>query len=249
MSDTIGFLAADWPAPAGIGAGTTLRRGGVSAPPFDTFNLGDRAGDDPAAVAVNRQRLRQALGLPGEPSWLQQVHGAGVVEAGQQAVPEADASVASHGEAVCVVLTADCLPVLLCDRDGRCFGAAHAGWRGLAAGVLEATVARLPSPPDQIMAWLGPAIGAHNFEVGEDVRQAFCRTCVDDASAFVPAAQVGKYRADIYALARNRLARAGLAGDSVYGGGLCTIDDQARFYSYRRSSTTGRMASLVWRSR
>lgn len=244
MPDEIGFLAADWSAPAHIRAGTTLRSGGVSAAPFDSFNLGDRAGDDPAVVVENRRRLRAHLALPSDPAWLYQVHGAGVADADRAINSAADASVATRGDAVCAVLTADCLPVLFCDQDGTCWGAAHAGWRGLAGGVLEATIAALPAAPNRLMAWFGPSIGAHNFEVGEDVRAAFCDAAPDDASAFTTGATPGKYLADIYALARARLARAGV--DAVYGGGLCTIDDPARFYSYRRAPETGRMASLVW---
>ena len=238
------FLPADWPAPAHIRAGTTLRTGGASDPPFDSFNLGDRAGDDAEAVDSNRQQLREQLALPSEPAWLYQVHGNRVVDAGAPVEGEADASVATAENAVCVVLTADCLPVLFCDRAGACWGAAHAGWRGLAGGVLETTVGALAAPADELMAWLGPSIGAHNFEVGEDVRAAFCDHAPADAHAFVPGAAPGKYFADIYALARARLERAGVT--AIYGGGLCTIDDAARFYSYRRDPRTGRMASLIW---
>ena len=247
MDEAIGFLAADWPAPAHIKAGTTLRTGGVSLPPFDSLNLGDRAGDEPAAVATNRERLRDALALPSAPAWLYQVHGTRVVDAGGDTSGEADASVASRTDAVCAVLTADCLPVLFCDTRGDCWGAAHAGWRGLAGGVLEATIEALPAAPANLMAWLGPSIGAHNFEVGEDVRSAFCDRAAADASAFVARDTPGKYLADIYALARARLERAGI--NAVYGGGLCTIDDAQRFYSYRREPETGRMASLIWSTR
>lgn len=241
---SIGFLPADWPAPASIRAGTTLRGGGVSAPPFDALNLGDRTGDDAAAVAANRDRLRADLALPGPPVWLDQVHGTRVVDADAAVAGEADASVGVAASTVCAVLTADCLPVLFCDRAGACWGAAHAGWRGLAAGVLEATIAALPAAPERLLAWLGPAIGARHFEVGAEVRAAFCDRCADDAAAFTPASAPGKYLADIYALARARLGRAGVA--SIHGGGQCTIDDPARYYSYRRSPRTGRMASLVW---
>ena len=248
MAEPIGFLAADWPAPAHIKAGTTLRSGGVSLPPFDSLNLGDRAGDEPAAVATNRQRVRESLNLPNEPVWLYQVHGTRVVDAGCDIAGEADASIARHRDAVCAVMTADCLPVLFCDTAGRCWGAAHAGWRGLAEGVLEATIDALAAPPGDLMAWLGPSIGAHNFEVGEDVRAAFCERAPGDAAAFVARDTPGKYLADIYALARARLERAGV--HAVYGGGLCTIDDAARFYSYRRNGArTGRMASLIWHAR
>lgn len=240
---SIGFLEADWPAPHGIRAGTTLRSGGVSAPPFDSLNLGDRTDDTPADVAENRRRLRGDLALPAEPAWLYQVHGTRVVDAADPA-GEADASIGTRENAVCAVLTADCLPVLFCDAAASCWGAAHAGWRGLADGVLEATVAALPASADRLMAWLGPSIGAHNFEVGENVRAVFCDRYPQDARAFTPRATAGKYLADIYALARARLERAGVS--AIYGGGLCTIDDAARFYSYRRSPQTGRMASLIW---
>lgn len=242
----IGFLAADWPAPAGINAGTTLRWGGVSRSPFDSLNLGAATGDAPAAVRANRARLAAALDLPGEPAWLEQNHGVAVADAGGGDRRVADASIGSEDHAVCVVLTADCLPVLFCDREARCWAAAHAGWRGLAAGVLEATVARLPVPAGELMTWLGPAIGADRFEVGEDVREAFCDRHPKDASAFAARPRPGKYLADIYALARARLQRVGLT--HIHGGGLCTIDDAERFYSYRRSARTGRMASLVWRA-
>lgn len=247
MNRDIGFLAADWPAPAGIRAGTTLRSGGVSAPPFDSFNLGDRAGDDPQAVAVNRARLVSTLDLPAEPAWLYQVHGTRVADADRPISGEADASVGTRAGTVCAVLTADCLPVLLCDRAGSCWGAAHAGWRGLAAGVVEAVVAAMPADASDIMAWLGPAIGIQQFEVGEDVRAAFCDLRAGDQAAFEPCSVPGKYFADIYALARNRLRAGGV--NRMYGGGLCTIADSSRFYSYRRSQATGRMASLVWRSK
>lgn len=245
MTPDADFLAADWPAPSHIRAGTTLRSGGVSQAPYDSFNLGAHNEDDVAAVADNRGRLRAALGLPAEPSWLDQIHGVTVADADQPIRESADASVGTSTDTVCAVLTADCLPVVFCDRQGSCWGAAHAGWRGLAAGVLEATVEALPARPAQLIAWMGPAIGPANFEVGAEVRAAFVDVCSDDFSAFREGARRGKFLADIYALARNRLARAGV--HEVYGGGLCTIDD-GRFYSYRRAPVTGRMATLVWSS-
>ncbi|GAB3680209.1 peptidoglycan editing factor PgeF [Salinisphaera aquimarina] len=244
MSASIGFLEADWPAPPGIRAGTTLRRGGVSRPPFDSLNLGAHTTDDSDRVETNRRRVCDALELPADPAWLTQVHGITVADADRPIAGPADASVARHPNTVCAVLTADCLPVVFCDRAGTCWGAAHAGWRGLAAGVLEATIAQMPAPPDALMAWLGPSIGAHNFEVGEDVKSAFSAAHAADASWFVDGRSVGKYLVDIYALARARLARAGVT--AVYGGGLCTIDDATRFYSYRRAPQTGRMATLTW---
>ena len=244
-ADAIGFLAADWPAPPGIRAGITLRAGGVSAPPFDALNLGAHTQDDAETVAANRARLRAVLDLPAEPAWLNQIHGRRVACADGLITEPADASVGTQAHAVCAVLTADCLPVLLCDQSADCWAAAHAGWRGLAAGVLEATAAALPAAPDRLMAWLGPAIGAACFEVGAEVRAAFCDVHPADAAAFLPAAAAGKHHADIYALARARLTRAGIT--TIYGGGLCTVTDARRFYSYRRAAQTGRMASLIWR--
>ncbi len=225
------FIKPDWPAPAGVHALVTTRAGGVSLPPFDSLNLGDHVGDDPAAVALNRQRLRAFL--PAEPCWLKQVHGTTVAQAdGLRDAVEADASVAFLPGSVCAVLTADCLPVLFCDRKGSRVAAAHAGWRGLAAGVLESSVAAMRCDPADILAWLGPAIGPQAFEVGDEVREAF-----------VPG-RPGKWFADIYELARLRLMQAGVG--SVHGGGFCTHADAGRFYSYRRDGTTGRMAALVW---
>lgn len=244
MNGSVDFLEANWPAPGGIRAGTTRRRGGASRAPFDSLNLGDQVGDDPQSVAANRAQLMEKLSLPSEPAWLQQVHGARVVDAATTEKLEADASMATATPAVCAVLTADCLPVLFCDRRARCWAAAHAGWRGLAAGILEATIARLPVPPDQLLAWLGPAIGPGAFEVGQDVFDEFVQRNRADATAFVPRNTQGKYLADIYQLAKARLQRAGVG--NVYGGGLCTVSSPEQFYSYRRDGETGRMASLVW---
>ena len=236
------FIKPDWPAPAGVHALVTTRAGGTSLPPFDSLNLGDHVGDDPAAVALNRQRLRAFL--PAEPCWLKQVHGTTVAQAdGLRDAAEADASVAFLPGSVCAVLTADCLPVLFCDRKGSRVAAAHAGWRGLAAGVLESSVAAMRCDPADILAWLGPAIGPQAFEVGDEVREAFVRGLPAAARAFVPG-RAGKWFADIYELARLRLAQAGV--NSVHGGGFCTHADAGRFYSYRRDGTTGRMAALVW---
>lgn len=239
------FLVADWPAPPGICAGTTLRSGGFSAPPRDSLNLGMHVGDDPATVIRNRRMLTQTLGLPAEPSWLTQVHGQRVVNPDREDGREADAAITTDPRQVLAILTADCLPIVFCDRAGTCRGAAHAGWRGLVNGVLEATVEALPVTPGSLMAWLGPAIGAARFEVGAEVRQAFMDVCAADAKAFMPAEESGKYLADIYALARARLNRAGV--ESVHGGGLCTIEQPDCFYSHRRDrGRTGRMATLIW---
>lgn len=234
------LLRPDWPASARVRACTTTRAGGVSRGAFDSLNLAEHVGDDPAHVAENRRRLRQRLNLPDEPLWLRQVHSSDVL-CGRGGC--ADASVACAPGKVCAVLTADCLPVLLCDRQGTAVAAAHAGWRGLLAGVIEATVARMERPPDELIAWLGPAIGPQAFEVGDEVRAAFAAHAGEATRAFVPS-PAGRWLADIYALARMRLARAGVV--SIYGGGLCTMQDAARFYSYRRDHMTGRMASLIW---
>ena len=245
MTEDFEFLAANWPAPGNIRAGTTLRSGGVSAPPFASLNLGEHSGDSAQAVAANRARLQTALALPSAPAWLSQVHGIAVADAASPTLIEADAGVASSADTVCAVLTADCLPVLFCDHDASCWGAAHAGWRGLAAGILEATLAHLAAPPSELLAWLGPAIGPGAFEVGQDVYDAFCSEQPEDAAAFTPCSATGKYMADIYQLARARLKRAGVT--EIHGGGLCTYNTPEWFYSYRRDGQTGRMASLIWR--
>lgn len=245
------LIRAQWPAPPGIHAVQTTRAGGVSLAPYQALNLGSNTGDSPDAVAANRHVLRQALQLPAEPSWLRQVHGVDVVEAGAAAglSPCADAVCSARAGEVCAVLTADCLPVLFCSLDGDWLAAAHAGWRGLAAGVLEATLARAPRSA-RLIAWLGAALGPDHFEVGPEVRQSFVQACAEDAAAFRPG-QGDRWMADLYALARGRLRRAGVQG--IYGGGLCTYADPARFFSFRRAchegaGETGRMASLIWRT-
>lgn len=238
MSD---FLIPDWPAPAGVRACVTTRAGGVSLAPFDSLNLGDHVEDCPQAVAQNRRRLTDTFSI--KPAWLRQVHGVAVAHAMPGQVDEADASWTSTPGVACTVMTADCLPALFCDRAGRRVAAAHAGWRGLAAGVLEATLDSLAAAPDEVLVWLGPAIGPAAFEVGPEVRDAFVAQHPQAAEAFVPSRNAGRLMADIYALARLRLAARGVT--AVYGGGLCTVSDP-RFYSYRRQPRTGRFASLVW---
>ena len=235
------FLIPDWPAPAGIRACVTTRANGVSVAPFDSFNLGDHVGDDPVAVAHNRQRLTQIFDV--QPAWLSQVHGVVVAPADPQQIVEADASWTAMPGIACTVMTADCLPALFCDRAGTRVAAAHAGWRGLAAGVLEAAALSLNVEPCDILVWLGPAIGPKAFEVGGEVRDVFIKDMPHAGTAFVPSINAGRFMADIYALARLRLARCGIT--AVYGGGFCTVTDP-RFYSYRRSPRTGRFASLVW---
>lgn len=235
-------IVPDWPAPAGVHALQTTRHGGVSSAPYDALNLGSHVSDDPLAVARNRMLLEPLL--PSEPIWLKQVHGTTVADAGSAGcLPEADACVSRHRGAVCVVMTADCLPVLLCDHNGSVVGAAHAGWRGLCSGVIETTVRALQSDPAQVLAWLGPAIGPLAFEVGAEVRDAFLAQQETAATAFTPGAP-GKWHADLYRLAQLRLHAAGVT--QIYGGGFCTYTDVERFYSFRRDGTTGRMASLIW---
>ena len=242
MSDlTPSLLIPDWPAPAGVRASVTTRAGGVSLPPYDTFNLGDHVGDAPQAVAENRKRLTDECSA--DAAWLKQVHGLAVAYANPQVIAEADASWTDTPGIACTVMTADCLPALFCNRAGTRVAAAHAGWRGLAGGVLEATLDTLDSDPADILVWLGPAIGPQAFEVGAEVREAFIVVHPQADEAFVPGAQPGKFMADIYKLARIRLAARGVT--AVYGGGYWTVTDP-RFFSYRRASTTGRFASLVW---
>ena len=238
-----GLLQPDWALPAGVRALLTTREGGQSAAPFASFNLGAHVSDDPSAVAANRARLRGFL--PADPLWLSQVHGAAVVDANMcEGVPEADAALARSGGRVCAVLTADCLPVLLCDDDATVVAAAHAGWRGLAAGVLENSVRRMGVPPHRVRAWLGPAIGPGAFEVGDEVRAAFVATDPEAAAAFVARPAAGKWLADLFLLAHRRLLAAGVS--RVSGGGACTVSAPAHFYSYRRDGVTGRFASLIW---
>ena len=237
------WIVPDWPAPARVKAFITTRAGGASKGPFASFNIGLRAGDDEQAVAANRARLRASL--PANPKWLRQVHGNVVLDADTlSGIPEADASFARRPETVCVIQVADCVPVLLADRAGTTVAAAHAGWRGLASGVIENTVRSMALPPGDLMAYLGPGIGPKAFEVGADVRDAFLAHDAAADTAFAPHAP-GKWMADLYHLARRRLAALGVT--SVHGGNFCTHSDPKRFYSYRRDKTTGRMAAVIWR--
>jgi YfiH family protein len=238
------MIAPDWPAATRVKALTTTRHGGVSQGPYASLNLADHVGDAADDVRQNRLAIRRQLNLPKPPVWLHQVHGDTVVDAahcGQ--CPSADASFAAQARVVCAVLTADCLPVLFCDREATRIAAAHAGWRGLAAGVLESTVRALDIDPERLLAWMGPAIGPAAFEVGGEVRRSFVDRQAEAARAFLPRAN-GRWLADLYALARIRLLAVGVS--AVYGGGLCTFSDRERFYSYRRDGVTGRMASLIW---
>ncbi len=235
------LITPDWPVPAHVKSLMTTRAGGVSVGPFASLNLGAHVQDDPIAVAENRRHLRETL--PAEPIWLNQVHATQVIQADTVGgVPNADASFTRTPNTVCAVLTADCLPVLFCACDGSVIAAAHAGWRGLAAGVLEATLAVMQVPPGEVIAWMGAAIGPDAFEVGAEVRDTFIASHPQSVAAFKPQQQ--KWLADIYTLARIQLNACGVS--AVYGGGLCTYTDAARFYSYRRDGTTGRMATLIW---
>ncbi|MFZ3018552.1 MAG: peptidoglycan editing factor PgeF [Gallionella sp.] len=232
----------DWPAPANVKALQSTRYGGVSAAPYDSFNLGGHVGDAPLTVARNRMLLNTLL--PSEPVWLEQVHGTAVANADMAGCRvQADACIARHRGSVCVVMTADCLPVLLCDEQGMGVGAAHAGWKGLATGVIEATVREMAVEPHKLMAWLGPAIGPDAFEVGDEVRAAFVAADPSAAAAFVRG-QPSKWFADIYSLARLRLNALGVT--RIYGGDRCTYREHEQFFSYRREGVTGRMGSFIW---
>ena len=236
-------LRAEWPASRKVEAFTTLRHGlGHSAEPFDRFNLGLRSGDDAQTVERNRTTLVERFALPSAPRWLRQVHGTHVVVEPGTNEPEADASVTRTPGTVLAILTADCLPVMFASRHGDELGAAHAGWRGLEAGVLEATLDAMRTPRSDIVAWLGPAAGPQSYEIGREVFDAFVARDAAAEAAFVPTRE-GHWRVDLYALARRRLAAAGVT--DVHGGGFDTIGD-ARFYSHRRDRKTGRMATIAW---
>lgn len=235
-----------WPAPDRVCAVSTTRLGGVSVPPCDTFNLGFGAQDDAASVTENRRRLCTALSLHREPAWLRQVHGDTVVvaeEVGTATPPEADASLSRTPGCVCVVMTADCLPVLFCDRASSVVAAAHAGWRGLVRGILPATVKAMEVPGDELLAWLGPAIGPSVYEVGSEVHEAFLALDGGNAENFRPS-PAGRWLADLYGIARRQLATLGVT--AVHGGEFCTLSDPTRFFSYRRDGSSGRLASLIW---
>lgn len=242
---SIEILRPEWPAPPRVGALMSTRAGGVSVGRYASLNLGDHVGDRADAVAANRGRLGAMV--PATPRWLSQVHGVNVVDAAQvHDGHEADAAICRTPGVACAVMTADCLPLLFCDRAGTVVGAAHAGWRGLLDGVIEATLDAMGEPPSQILTWFGAAIGPEAFEVGEEVRAAFLAADPAAETAFSPGRADGKWMADLYALARQRLVRAGVR--HVFGGNCCTHADSARFFSYRRDGVTGRMAALIWLS-
>ncbi len=250
------WIAPNWPAPPNVCALTTTRLGpGISAPPFDSFNLGNRCGDDPVAVNANRAALAKALQLPSSPLWLRQEHGTEVYDATTGNVelvkanrhweqePKADAVISRSPGVICAVLTADCLPLLVCAKTGGAVAAIHAGWRGLRAGVIEACLKKMDSAPEDLLVWLGPAIGPAAYEVGAEVRESFLAHDQAAEQAFRPT-RAGHWQCDLYALARQRLTA--LAVNNVYGSDFCTWSDPKRFYSHRRDGVSGRMASLVW---
>jgi len=238
------FITPDWPAPESIRAVSTTRRGGRSSAPYRGLNLATHVGDSDSDVEYNRKQLDQTLALPAKPNWLQQVHGIDIAN-GTSAVqpPVADGAFSSSPGEVLAVMTADCLPLLMCNKQGTEIAAVHAGWRGLLGGVIESALARFTLPADELLIWLGPAIGADSFEVGDEVRAQFLE--VDEATRVAfRATQNGRWLADIYQLARIRLQKQGIT--AIYGGEYCTVSDVERFYSYRRDGVTGRMASLIW---
>jgi polyphenol oxidase len=238
------WITPDWPAPANIHAATTLRTGGVSTSPYDSLNPATHVGDDIDCVRENRQRIKTMLALPTEPVWLEQIHSNYVINAAQAtSLQQADASYSNTENVVCAVMTADCLPLLICSTDGKTCAAIHAGWRGLLAGIISNTITALATT--EVLVWLGPAIGAACFEVGAEVRTAFVTKSAAFDSAFTHTSH-DKYLADIYQLARIELAALGI--HAVYGGDFCTVTQQERFYSYRRDIQTGRMATLIWRT-
>jgi len=243
---SIAWLEADWPAPAGVRVISTYRGGGASSARFASLNLGDHVGDDPLNVAENRARLVREAGLPTEPCWLTQVHGVGVrnLDTEPRDSEAADAAFTCRPGRVCAILTADCLPIALASESGDRVGAAHAGWRGLAAGVIEATVGAMKIPPGRLLAWLGPAIGPEHFEVGPEVRQAFVDEDAGAEEAFATNAR-GRFMADLGLLARRRLRNLGI--HRIFGGGQCTFAAPDKYFSHRRDANTGRQATLIWR--
>jgi len=239
------FIHPNWPAPSNVKALQTTRNGGLSLDAFASLNMGMHVGDDPIVVAKNRQLL--SAYLPSEPVWVNQVHGINVIDAAASScLQNADASYTNKPNVVCVTMTADCLPVLLCDQKGKVVAAVHAGWRGLCDGVIEAAVAKMQVPVNEILAWLGPAIGPNAFEVGDEVRSQFMARDAQAELAFV--ARSDKWLCNLYLIAQQRLQRMGVT--QIYGAGIdedfCTYSDEARFFSYRRDNVTGRMASLIW---
>lgn len=251
MAKDIKLITPDWPAPANIGAAISTRVGGASRGPYASANLGLHVDDQLDAVQANRSTLAQQLNIQ-HIQWLEQVHGTDIVHAASDGLTRtADGATTTETGLACAVLTADCLPILLCDRDGHQVAAVHAGWRGLAKGIVAKAVEQFDAPADQLLAYLGPAIGSQKFEVGVDVLEAFFELAASAeaadaiAAAFIPAHKPLKFFADLYLLARLALSQSHV--HAVYGGDFCTVTDAEHFYSYRRDGTTGRMASLIWR--
>lgn len=241
---TINFIIPDWPAPKAIKALSTTRLGGVSSAPYDALNLATHVGDDPLAVSTNRRILTEQAHLPEPPRWLNQIHGTNVINSRDwQLDSDADASYSLDSNHVCTVMTADCLPVLICDKQASFVAAVHAGWRGLADGIIEKTISYYQANSSDLMIWLGPAIGPNHFEVGKDVYSIFTHQSQNAKSAFVQTDET-HYLADIYQLARLRIQQIGI--DAIYGGDSCTVTDPTHFYSYRRDHVCGRMASMIW---
>ncbi len=238
----------NWPAPSHVRAFSTTRQGGVSAPPYHSLNLATHVGDDPRQVAKNRDCLQQQLALPSAPAWLNQVHGIDIHTLNEPlTLPvTADGSISDKAGLVCAVMTADCLPILLCDRAGHRVAAIHAGWRGLCSGIIEKSIQQMGLPAEQLLAWLGPAIGATAFQVGAEVRDAFIAHDISASEAFVQQDQQ-HWLADLYQLARQRLLSQGV--NAIYGGECCTFQQRELFFSYRREGVTGRMASFIWLQR
>lgn len=240
--NSLNLIRPNWPAPPNVRALQSTRQGGYSQSPYYSLNLGEHVNDAPLNVTKNRQLLSQHL--PSEPLWLKQTHGISVARFAADCTPQADASISRVRGEVCVVMTADCLPVLLCNLDGTVVAAVHAGWRGLCNGVIEATVKAMQVSSASVIAWLGPAIGPQSFEVGVDVRNAFLQKDFETEIAFTSVANSDKYLANIYDLARMRLNKLGIS--QIFGGNYCTVIDETLFFSYRRDGTTGRMGTFIW---
>ena len=235
------FIIPEWPAPSNIKAIQTTRSGGISVAPYDSLNLGSHVQDDTLAVAKNRQFISKYL--PSEPVWLNQVHGVDVIDAAKSTnVQDADASYSKNKNVVCVTMTADCLPVLLCNKQGNAVASIHAGWRSLCNGVIEVTIKEMGVEPEDLMAWLGPAIGPDAFEVGGEVREAFIAKDNQAEMAFV--ASGNKWLGDLYLIAKQRLNKQGV--NQIYGGKECTYSNPSRYFSFRRDGVTGRMATMIW---
>ncbi len=238
------YFTPDWPAPIKVKSLSTTRIGGVSTSPYSSLNLATHVGDNPIHVAHNRQKISSIAHLPEQPRWLEQTHGTRVLESHEwQLNINADAMYSCQPQHVCTVMTADCLPVLVCNKQGTYVAAIHAGWRGLADGIIEKTIQTYQGNNDDLLIWLGPAIGAQQFEVGHDVLDYFTQQGFDTSQSFIPSTK-GHYLADIYGLARQHIARSGV--ENIYGGDLCTVSEPNEFFSYRREGITGRMASMIW---